>query len=122
MPMKIPATLLAATFSVALATGSGVAVAAAGYPDRPVRLIVPFAPGGSTDVLARTLAAALAEAGSNIQNVNVDDDGSEIAVIHFKVQARDRQHLAHVIRTLRRVKQVSKVLRVRLRERGSEDS
>jgi hypothetical protein len=72
-------------------------------------------------VLGR-VAAALAEAGSNIQNVHVDDDGSEIAVIHFKVQARDRQHLAHVIRTLRRVKEVSKVLRVRLRERGSEDS
>jgi GTP pyrophosphokinase len=72
-------------------------------------------------VLGR-VAAALAEAGSNIQNVHIDDDGSEIAVIHFKVQARDRQHLAHVIRTLRRVKQVSKVLRVRLRERGSEDS
>ena len=61
MPMKIPATLLAATFSVALATGSGVAVAAAGYPDRPVRLIVPFAPGGSTDVLARVLGQKLGE-------------------------------------------------------------
>jgi GTP pyrophosphokinase len=71
-------------------------------------------------VLGR-VAAALAEAGSNIQNVHVDDDGSEVALIHFKVQVRDRQHLAHAMRTLRRIKQVSKVLRVRLRERGGDD-
>lgn len=51
-----------AIFSGALWLGVVAAVFAQAYPTRPIRFIVPFAPGGSTDTLARTLSIKLGEA------------------------------------------------------------
>ncbi len=63
-------------------------------------------------VLGR-MAVAIAEAESNILNVHIEDEDAPLALVHFRVQVRDRTHLARVIRTLRRIKQVKRVIRPR---------
>lgn len=44
-----------------LSLGYAASAAAQGYPVKPIRIIVPYAPGGSTDVVFRILAPRLTE-------------------------------------------------------------
>src|SRR5712664_3162385 len=47
--------------AVLVPAGPGAAQTASSYPDKPVRIIVPFAPAGPTDVVARLIASKLSE-------------------------------------------------------------
>ena len=56
------------------------------YPARPVRVIVPFAPGGPSDILGRLMSQKLTETLG--QNFVVDNRGSAGGVVGFEIAAR----------------------------------
>ena len=68
--------------AMALAAGAahgGQAAPAERYPTKPIRFLVPYAPGAGTDTAARTLAAKLAERWN--QQVIVDNRGGASGAI-----------------------------------------
>lgn len=55
-----PRALCAALLGLACFAGAGTALAQA-YPAQPIRMVVPYAPGGTTDIIARQLAQRMSE-------------------------------------------------------------
>ena len=53
--------LIRATISAVVLASTAAISAAQSFPSKPIRLLVPFSPGGTTDMVARTVGAKLAE-------------------------------------------------------------
>ncbi|RYZ02388.1 MAG: tripartite tricarboxylate transporter substrate binding protein [Comamonadaceae bacterium] len=78
--MKRLFTALARVCGVALAATALVPAAHAAYPDKPVRLVVGFAPGGAADVSSRIIARGLGkELGQSVVIDNMPGAASTIA-------------------------------------------
>jgi tripartite-type tricarboxylate transporter receptor subunit TctC len=78
--------IVTAALVVFSVTGSSVEAAEATYPNRPIRLIVPFAPGGPSDILSRLVGHKLSE--SLGQTVVVDNRGSVGGLVGFEAGAK----------------------------------
>jgi tripartite-type tricarboxylate transporter receptor subunit TctC len=86
---KLGTTVAAmAAFARANAQSGGAAGgnAAANYPARPIRLIIPFAVGGGTDVVGRSIAAALTQAWG--QSVVAENRAGSNSTIGLSMAAR----------------------------------
>jgi len=81
--MRKAFALLALTFGCA-------AVSAQGYPSKPIRLVVGFAPGGAADIISRSMSDPLARAlGQGIIVDNKPGAGSSLAVEFVAKSAPD---------------------------------
>jgi guanosine-3',5'-bis(diphosphate) 3'-pyrophosphohydrolase len=63
-------------------------------------------------VLAR-MAALIAEADSDIQNVSMEDDHGLYTTLQFSLQVTGRVHLARIMRSLRRIPEVMRIIRIK---------
>jgi len=63
-------------------------------------------------VLAK-VASAIAEAGSNIDSITMEEDRAVFTTMHFVIEVANRQHLARVMRALRRLPDVETIVRPR---------
>jgi tripartite-type tricarboxylate transporter receptor subunit TctC len=84
--MKISRRTLIATLAAAPAAGLFSRSAFAAYPDRPIHLVVPFAPGGNADIVGRIVGERMSAALG--QPVVVDNRGGAGGSIGAEVVAR----------------------------------
>lgn len=76
---------LVAVLSCAM-QGANAADAAGDYPNRPIRFVIPFVPGGPSDTLSRLLGQKLSESWN--QTVVIDNRGSAGGIIGFEIGAK----------------------------------
>jgi tripartite-type tricarboxylate transporter receptor subunit TctC len=84
---RFPMTgLRALAATVLMATASVAAAQAQDYPNKPVRIVVPYPPGGTTDIITRVLAKGMSETWK--QPVLVENRGGASGIIGTEVVAK----------------------------------
>src|SRR5436853_3587567 len=84
--MKLAATYGITLIAAIAAVSFQAETLAQAYPSKPIRMVVPFPPGGSPDIVGRLVAAKLSER-MNIQIV-VDNRGGAGGIIGSEIVAR----------------------------------
>ncbi len=79
--------------------------------DRDFQVKINMSVKNQRGVLA-TVAAAIADAEANIENVNMRDSDELYTSLQFIIDVRDRVHLARVMRKVRLIKSISQISRV----------
>lgn len=86
--------LCAATVTAVAAPVAGAQTPSSAYPNRPITLIVPYGPGGVTDVIARALAQGMSKPlGQTIVIENKPGAGASMGVVDMKTAKPDGYRL-----------------------------
>ena len=81
---------LLAVAAAALAAMPGLTLSQSAYPNKPVRLVVPFAPGGTTDIVARVVSEKVGAAlGQTMIVENKSGGGGSVGAIDTARSAPD---------------------------------
>lgn len=81
--MRSTARLFSLVTLIAAALSPNVLMAATAYPDRPIRLLLPFPPGGPSDIVARLISQKLND--SFGQQVVIDNRGGAAGAIACEI-------------------------------------
>ena len=91
------AARIAAFMTAMLMSAAALAAGPGGYPNKPVKVIVPFAPAGPTDVMARLIAQKLSEStGQQFYVENLAGAGGNTGMLAASKSAPDGYTLVFV--------------------------
>ena len=92
--------LIRVLFSVLLAFTCCAAQAQQAYPSRPIRIVVPYTPGGFTDLTTRIVAAELSK--NFAQNVIIDNRPGANSIVGVEIVSNQHPTAIRSPRSFRR--------------------